>query len=92
MHGMSILPISTLCMTALMLFARLPANSSQELVLKYQLPGHSMEELISLRSNDDLEEFKVQQHITLCHVDHSIRIMIIYRCSSGLLGYLPGMS
>ena len=36
-----------------------PANSSQELVLKYQLPGLSMEELITLRSNDDLEEFKV---------------------------------
>lgn len=45
------------------MFARLPANSSQEMVLKYQLPGHSMEELISLRSNDDLEEFKVRQHI-----------------------------
>ena len=40
--------------------ARLPANSLQEMVLKYQLPGHSMEELISLRSNDDLEEFKVR--------------------------------
>lgn len=27
--------------------------------LKYQLPGHSMEELISVRNNDDLEVFKV---------------------------------
>jgi len=30
-----------------------------EIVLKYQLPGHNMEELISLRTNEDLEEFKV---------------------------------
>jgi hypothetical protein len=29
------------------------------MVLKYQLPGHNMEELISLRTNEDLEEFKV---------------------------------
>ena len=33
--------------------------SGAELVLKYQLPGHNMEELISLRTNEDLEEFKV---------------------------------
>lgn len=42
-----------------LMLARLPANSIQEMIMKYQLPGHSMEELISLRSNDDLEEFKV---------------------------------
>ena len=50
------------------MLARLPANSSQEMVLKYQLPGHSMEELISLRSNDDLEEFKVCLECASCHI------------------------
>lgn len=38
---------------------RLPGNSTLEMVLKYQLPGHSMEELIALRTNADLDEFKV---------------------------------
>lgn len=42
------------------------------MVLKYQLPGHSMEELISLRSNDDLEEFKVLRRITSFRLDRSI--------------------
>ena len=38
---------------------RLPGTSTLEMVLKYQLPGHSMEELIALRTNEDLDEFKV---------------------------------
>ena len=33
-------------------------SAAAEMSLKYQLPGHSMEELISLRSNEDLEIFK----------------------------------
>lgn len=32
--------------------------SAVDMLLKYQLPGHSMEELISIRSNEDLEIFK----------------------------------
>ncbi|DBA94196.1 hypothetical protein WJX77_007431 [Trebouxia sp. C0004] len=35
-----------------------PGAPGTEMVLKYQLPGHNMEELISLRTNEDLEEFK----------------------------------
>ena len=38
---------------------RQPGAPGTEMVLKYQLPGHNMEELISLRTNEDLEEFKV---------------------------------
>lgn len=39
---------------------RLPTSTALEPLLKYQLPGHSMEELISLRSTEDLEEFKAR--------------------------------
>ena len=38
---------------------RQPGAPGSEMVLKYQLPGHNLEELISLRTNEDLEEFKV---------------------------------
>lgn len=31
-----------------------------------------MEELISLRSNDDLEEFKVHRYMAFCHLDRRI--------------------
>ena len=49
------------------------------MVLKYQLPGHSMEELISLRSNDDLEEFKVHRYIASCHFDRSMTRHVLFR-------------
>ena len=65
-------------LVAFIMLARLPANSSQEMVLKYQLPGHSMEELISLRSNDDLIEFKVHRHSAACHLDHGRTCHILF--------------
>ena len=59
---------------------RLPASAALELPLKYQIPGHSMEELISLRSNEDLDEFKVTLLCLSCLHRHSFPILTPAAC------------
>ena len=45
--------------------------AGMEMSLKYQLPGHSMEELISVRSNEDLEIFKASLYCCSILIMHA---------------------
>ncbi len=62
---------------------RQPGAPGTEMVLKYQLPGHNMEELISLRTNEDLEEFKVDAGCC------SLYVYAECSCLSALSTFMP---